>query len=145
MLNLKQKRLFICALTAALLLSVAATSTANARDPDPAAPPAPVDGSQAAADAPMLIMTQDGTVTVPDSPVDQPNLYQTQDAPASVDDNSTRVIAQDDTAGNAENNLIAPQAQNAPDFTVPILGAVGILAVAAAVVAAVLIRRRSAD
>jgi CHASE1-domain containing sensor protein len=145
MLKLKQKRHFSYVLIAALLISVGAASLASARNEDltPSAPPVGID--QASADTPNLIMTLDSNVTEPDSQSDEPNLYQTQDNPTTIEDNSTRVIAQDDSADDAENILIAPQTQNTPDYTVPILGGVGVIAVAAAIAAAILVRRRKID
>jgi hypothetical protein len=145
MLNLKQKRWLICTLIAALLLSVGAASTANARDTTSL--PTPVESDQATSDTPVLIMTLDGNATAPDNDSDQPNLYQTQDTDtsATVEDNSTRVIAQDDSAGGADQILIAPKPETSPDFTVLVLGVVGVLIAAAAISATILMRRHKAD
>ena len=117
MLNLIQKRRFVCTLIAVFFVSIVAVSMANARDVDVTSPPAPVEVGQAPADTPNLIMTLDGNVTVPESQSEEPNLYQAQDSPPVIDDNSTSVIAPNNNAGGTEeNNLIATQ--TAPDLTV---------------------------
>jgi hypothetical protein len=142
MFNMKQKKIFVYAALLAILVSVTATSFAQARDVSP--PPAADDSStpkeDVPVDTPVLIMTLDGNATVPESQDDQPNLYQTQDAPATVDDNSTRVIAQDDASGSQENVLIAPQAS--PDLTVPMVSLAGLAAVIAVVGAFLFVRTR---
>jgi len=144
MLNLKQKRFFICTLMAAYLLSVAAVSAANARTVDVTSPPALDESGQTLADTPNLIMTWNGTATEPDNQGNQPNLYQAQDNPPVVDDNSTRVIAQNDNpSSDGQNNLIA--SQTSPDFTVLIAGCLSLVIAAVAVGVMLFVRRRRAD
>ena len=144
MLNLVQKRRFVCTLMAVLLLSIATASVANARDVDVTSPPTPVEAGQATADTPNLIMTLDGNVTAPESQSDQPNLYQTQGSPPTVDDNSTLVIAPHNEGGDAEqNNLIATQ--TTPDVSVLVAGCVSLLVAAAAVGVLLFSRRRKTD
>ncbi len=58
-------------------------------------------------------MTQDGNVTAPDDQNEEPNLYQSQDQENEVQDNSTRVIAEDDTQTNQEGNH---STQTSPDY-----------------------------
>jgi cobalamin biosynthesis Mg chelatase CobN len=143
MLNMKLKRPFVCITIVALLLSVATASVAYAREEDTSVPPAD-ENNQASEDIPNLIMTLDGNVTAPDDQSEEPNLYQAQDTPTEVDDNSTRVIAQDDTADGAEqNSLIATN--TSPDYTVPIVGLAGLLAAVAAIGALLIIRKRKTD
>ncbi len=142
MLKKKQKKCLFYGMLVALLVSVAATSSAYARDENVAPPPAADANGQPTADEPLLIMTLDGNVTVPESQSDQPNLYQAQDAPAGVDDNSTRVIAQDDAGNSQENVLIAPQPS--PDYSVLMVGITGLFAVAIAVGAFLIVRKRKA-
>jgi hypothetical protein len=144
MLNLKQKRNFVCTLIAALLLSVAAASVANARDVDVPIPPTVDESGQASADTPNLIMTLDGNATAPDSQSEEPNLYQAQDNSNPVDDNSTRVIDQEDAmSGSEENNLIATQ--TSPDFSVLVAGCLSLLVAVAAVGTVTLVRKRRTD
>jgi hypothetical protein len=141
LLNIKQKKCFICALTVALLSSIAAVSLVQARTEDAPSPPAVEENGQPTADTPVLIMTQDGNATAPEDQTEQPNLYQAQDPPTAVDDNSTGVIAQDDTGGNQEDSLIATQTSS--DYTVLIVGSAGLIAVLAAIGAFLLARRRN--
>ena len=141
MLSVKQKRCFVCALTFALLSSVAAVSLVQARIEDAPLPPAVDESGQPTADTPVLIMTQDGNATATEDPTEQPNLYQAKDPPTAVDDNSTGVIAQDDTERNQEDSLIA--VQTSPDYTVVIIGSAGLIAVIVAIAAFLLVRRRN--
>ena len=144
MLNLVQKRRFVCTLMAVLLLSIATASVANARDVDVTSPSTPVEAGQVIADTPNLIMTLEGNVTAPESQSDQPNLYQAQDSPPAVDDNSTLVIAPHNEGGDAEhNNLIATQ--TTPDVSVLVAGCVSLLVAAAAVGVLLFSRRRKTD
>lgn len=142
MLNMKQKRCLVYALMTAMLLSVAAFSMVQARTEDVSSPPAADENTHPSSDTPVLIMTLDGNVTVPESPGDEPNLYQAQDDPAATEDNSTRVVAQDDTENNHENSLISPQ--TSPDPTVPMVGIAGLLAAVASIGAFLLVRKRKA-
>ncbi len=138
------KKHLVCILITSLAASAAIASCAQAQIVDPQSPPALNENGQFSPDTPTLIMTLDGNVTAPDDQGDQPNLYQAQDAPAAVDDNSTRVIAQDDTAGSAENNkLIATQTSS--DLTILVVGIAGLIAAAAVVIAFLFIRKRKAN
>ena len=139
MLYIKQKRCFVCALTFALLFSIAAVSLVQARTEDGSPPPAADENGQTTADTPVLIMTQDGNTTAPEDQTEQPNLYQAEDAPTAVDDNSTRVTDQNDTGGSQE-NLIATQ--TSPDYTALIIGIAGLIVAVAALGAFLLVYRR---
>jgi len=144
MLNLIQKRCFVCTLIAVFFVSIAAASMANARDEDVTTTPAPVEAGQAPADTPNLIMTLDGNVTAQESQSDQPNLYQAQDSPPVANDNSTLVIAPHDDTGSADqNNLIATK--TAPDVSVLVAGCVSLAVAAAAVGVLLLGCRRKTD
>jgi hypothetical protein len=144
MLNPKQKKYFICTLMAALLLSVASTSMANARTENVTSPPTPAESGQAPADTPNLIMTLNSTATEPDNQGNQPNLHQAQDNPSVVDDNSTLVIAPYGNAGSAEQNSFTAT-QTPPDFSVLIAGCASLLVAAFAVGMLMFVRRRKAD
>jgi hypothetical protein len=139
MLYIKQKRCFVCALTVALLFSIAAVSLVQARTEDESFPPAADENGQSTADTPVLIMTQDGNTTAPEDQTEQPNLYQTEDAPTAIDDNSTRATDQNDTGGNQE-NLVATQTSS--DYTVMIIGIAGLIVAVAALGAFLLAYRR---
>ena len=140
-----QKKHAICTLMAVLLLSIALASFANARAEDVPSPLEADEDGLASADTPNLVMTLDDNVTASDGESDEPNLYQAQDEPSIVDDNSTLVIAQDDSEGGPqeENSLVA--AQTSPDFTVPIVGIAVLCAVAAVIVAFLFVRKRTAN
>ena len=135
-----QKRCLVCILTVALLLSIQAVSLVQARAEDES-PPAVDENAQPTTDTPTLTMTQDGNATAPEDQSEQPNLSQSQDSPAAVDDNSTGVIAQDDTEGSQENSLIATQ--TSPDYTVLISGIAGLTAVTVAIGAFLFVRKRN--
>jgi hypothetical protein len=141
MLSIKQRSCFVCVMSLALLFSVAAVSVVQARTEDVPSPPALDENEQPTADTPVLVMTQDGNATATEDQTEQPNLYQAQDPPAAVDDNSTGVIAQDDTELSQEDSLIA--AQTSPDYTVVIIGSAGLIAVLVALAAFLLVRRRN--
>ena len=144
MLNLIQKRSFVCTLMAVLFVPIVAASMANAHDVAVTSPLVPAEVGQATADTPNLIMTLDGNVTASESQGDQPNLYQAQDSPPAVDDNSTLVIAPHNEGGGAdENNLIATQ--TAPGISVLVTGCVSLLVAAAAVGLLLFVRRRKTD
>jgi hypothetical protein len=134
MINIKHKKRFAYTLVVALLFSVAAASSVQARTED-VSPPA----VQPSEDTPNLIMTLDGNTTEPENQSDQPNLYQAQDAPATVDKNSTRVIAQDDAESDQENSLIMPQSST--DNTATMVG-IAVLAAAVVLVGAFLLVRK---
>ena len=140
MFSNKQKRCLVCTLTVAFLFSIAAVSLVQARAEDES-PPAVDDNEQPTADTPSLIMTLDGNVTAPEGQSEQPNLYQSQDSPTAVDDNSTGVVAQDDTEGNQENSLISTQ--TSPDYTFLIVSIAGLIALTAAIGAFLFVRRRN--
>lgn len=140
MLYIKQKRCFVCALTVALLFSIATVSLVQARTEDEPSPLAADENGQPTADTPVLIMTQDGNTTAPEDQTEQPNLYQAEEAPTAVDDNSTRVTDQDDAEGSQESNLIATQTSS--DYTVGIIGIAGLIVAVAALGAFLLVYRR---
>jgi hypothetical protein len=140
MLSNKQKRCLACTLMVAFLFSIAAVSLVQARAEDES-PPAVDENEQPTADTPALIMTLDGNATAPEDQSEQPNLYQSQDSPTAVDDNSTGLIAQDDTQGNQEKSLISTK--TSPDYTFLIVGIAGLVAVAATIGAFLLVRRRN--
>ncbi len=148
MLNLKQKKCLVCALTMLFLLSMAAASCAHAREEDLTPPPAVDDNGQPSEDTPVLIMTLDGNVTSPEdagNPPDEPNLYQTQDIPATVNDNSTReVTTQEDPTGGAEDNKLIATLDTASS-TPLIVGCTGLLAAVAAIGAFIVVRKRKSD
>ena len=139
-LNNKQKRCLACTLTVALLLSIAAVQLVQART-KAELPPAADENEQSTADIPNLIMTLDGNTTAPEDQAEEPNLYQSQDSPTAVDDNSTGLIAQDDTQDNQENSLISTQ--TSPDYTFLIVGIAGLIALTAAIGAFLFVRRRN--
>lgn len=140
MLSIKLKKSFVSILTVALLFSVASAASVQAQTEDTTLVQEVDDNEQPKDDTPMLIMTQDGNVTAPDDQNEEPNLYQSQDQENEVQDNSTRVIAEDDTQTNQEGNLISTQ--TSPDYVLLLLGSVGLIAALAGIVAFLLVQKR---
>ena len=140
MFSNKQKRCLVCTLTVAFLFSIAAVSLVQARAEDES-PSAVDENEQPTTNIPSLIMTLDGNATAPEDQSEQPNLYQSQDSPTAVNDNSTGLIAQDDTQGNQENSFISTQ--TSPDYTVLAVGIAGLIAVTAVIGAVLFVRRRN--
>lgn len=133
MLSIKLKKSFVSILTVALLFSVASAASVQAQTEDTTLMQEVDDNEQPKDDTPMLIMTQDGNVTAPDDQNEEPNLYQSQDQENEAQDNSTRVIAEDDTQTSQEGNLISTQ--TSPDYALLLLGSVGLIAALAGIVA----------
>lgn len=140
MLSIKLKKCFVSILTVALLFSVASAASVQAQTEDTTLMQEVDDDDQPKDDTPMLIMTQDGNVTAPDDQNEEPNLYQSQDQENEAQDNSTRVIAEDDTQTNQEGNLISTQ--TSPDYALLLLGSVGLIAALAGIVAFLLVQKR---
>lgn len=140
MLSIKLKKSFVSILTVALLFSVASAASVQAQTEDTTLMQEVDDDDQPKDDTPMLIMTQDGNVTAPDDQNEEPNLYQSQDQENEAQDNSTRVIAEDDTQTNQEGNLISTQ--TSPDYALLLLGSVGLIAALAGIVAFLLVQKR---
>ena len=140
MLSIKLKKSFVSILTVALLFSVASAASVQAQTEDRTLVQEVDDNEQPKDDTPMLIMTQDGNVTAPDDQTEEPNLYQSQDQENEAQDNSTRVIAEDDTQTNQEGNLISTQ--TSPDYALLLLGSVGLIAALAGIVAFLLVQKR---
>ncbi len=140
MLSIKLKKSFVSILTVALLFSVASAASVQAQTEDRTLVQEVDDNEQPKDDTPMLIMTQDGNVTAPDDQTEEPNLYQSQDQENEAQDNSTRVIAEDDTQTNQEGNLISTQ--TSPDYVILLLGSVGLIAALAGIVAFLLVQKR---
>lgn len=140
MLSIKLKKSFVSILTVALLFSVASAASVQAQTEDTTLVQEVDDNEQPKDDTPMLIMTQDGNVTAPDDQNEEPNLYQSQDQENEAQDNSTRVIAEDDTQTNQEGNLISTQ--TSPDYALLLLGSVGLIAALAGIVAFLLVQKR---
>ncbi|MDT8781506.1 MAG: hypothetical protein IAX22_02510 [Candidatus Bathyarchaeota archaeon] len=140
MLSIKLKKSFVSILTVALLFSVASAASVQAQTEDTTLMQEVDDNEQPKDDTPMLIMTQDGNVTAPDDQNEEPNLYQSQDQENEAQDNSTRVIAEDDTQTNQEGNLISTQ--TSPDYALLLLGSVGLIAALAGIVAFLLVQKR---
>ncbi len=140
MLSIKLKKSFVSILTVALLFSVASAASVQAQTEDRTLVQEVDDNEQPKDDTPMLIMTQDGNVTAPDDQNEEPNLYQSQDQENEAQDNSTRVIAEDDTQTNQEGNLISTQ--TSPDYVLLLLGSVGLIAALAGIVAFLLVQKR---
>jgi len=139
-LSIKLKKSFVSILTVALLFSVASAASVQAQTEDTTLMQEVDDDDQPKDDTPMLIMTQDGNVTAPDDQNEEPNLYQSQDQENEAQDNSTRVIAEDDTQTNQEGNLISTQ--TSPDYALLLLGSVGLIAALAGIVAFLLVQKR---
>jgi len=139
-LSIKLKKSFVSILTVALLFSVASAASVQAQTEDRTLVQEVDDNEQPKDDTPMLIMTQDGNVTAPDDQTEEPNLYQSQDQENEAQDNSTRVIAEDDTQTNQEGNLISTQ--TSPDYALLLLGSVGLIAALAGIVAFLLVQKR---
>lgn len=140
MLSIKLKKSFVSILTVALLFSVASAASVQAQTEDTTLMQEVDDDDQPKDDTPMLIMTQDGNVTAPDDQNEEPNLYQSQDQEKEAQDNSTRVIAEDDTQTSQEGNLISTQ--TSPDYALLLLGSVGLIAALAGIVAFLLVQKR---
>ncbi|MDI9578024.1 MAG: hypothetical protein QM398_07825 [Thermoproteota archaeon] len=140
MLSIKLKKSFVSILTVALLFSVASAASVQAQTEDTTLMQEVDDNEQPKDDTPMLIMTQDGNVTAPDDQNEEPNLYQSQDQENEAQDNSTRVIAEDDTQTSQEGNLISTQ--TSPDYALLLLGSVGLIAALAGIVAFLLVQKR---
>lgn len=140
MLSIKLKKSFVSILTVALLFSVASAASVQAQTEDTTLMQEVDDDDQPKDDTPMLIMTQDGNVTAPDDQNEEPNLYQSQDQENEAQDNSTRVIAEDDTQTSQEGNLISTQ--TSPDYALLLLGSVGLIAALAGIVAFLLVQKR---
>jgi len=139
-LSIKLKKSFVSILTVALLFSVASAASVQAQTEDTTLMQEVDDNEQPKDDTPMLIMTQDGNVTAPDDQNEEPNLYQSQDQENEAQDNSTRVIAEDDTQTSQEGNLISTQ--TSPDYALLLLGSVGLIAALAGIVAFLLVQKR---
>lgn len=140
MLSIKLKKSFVSILTVALLFSVASAASVQAQTEDTTLMQEVDDDDQPKDDTPMFIMTQDGNVTAPDDQNEEPNLYQSQDQENEAQDNSTRVIAEDDTQTSQEGNLISTQ--TSPDYALLLLGSVGLIAALAGIVAFLLVQKR---
>lgn len=140
LLSNKIKKSFVSVLMVALLFSIVSLSSVQAQTEDNGYLPPADDNEKSTDNEPMLIMTQDGNVTEPEDETEEPNLYQTQDQETEADDNSTRIIAEDDAEGSQEGNLIATQ--TSPDYTMLLLGSAGLIAALAGIVAFLLVRKK---
>jgi hypothetical protein len=141
MLNIDKKKLLVCALMT-LLLSFAAASFAHAELESESTTSTTGDSMSESEDEPLLTMTEDGTVTDGNASGDDELLYQEQDSDvASQEGNEMLDQAQGEEDRSAEDQLYT--AQSSSDYTVLIVGCVGLVSIAAvAVFVALFVRKR---
>jgi hypothetical protein len=144
------KRIFVCTLLMALMLSAAAVSIVNAEEDRQIVPPpyaTPIENATTTSDENQPVFAlDDNATTISPADGDNPNLYETQD-----DENATAPIqpprAEDQlvtTQDNAieENNLLGAQTESS--YAMAIMGAMALAIVAACVVAVIVVKRRKA-